>query len=71
MEDQKPISSNLLVKATERIISIGQLKRFAAENFRVNSVLRELLLAEPDNMSPVEFVAKMQTWLFLLRRKED
>lgn len=52
-------------------MNISSLKQFALENLRERSVLREVLLSEKDEMLPVEFIAKMQTWLFLLRRREE
>jgi hypothetical protein len=55
----------------QKIVNLRSLKQFATENLRENSVLREVLFAEKDEMSPTEFLAKMQTWLFLLRRREE
>jgi hypothetical protein len=51
-------------------MNISSLKQFALENLREGSVLREVLLSEKDEMLSDEFVAKMQIWLFLLRRGE-
>lgn len=71
MEDQSITDSGLSAKATPRIINIRPLKQFAVEKLRAHSVLRDVLLAEKDEMSSVEFVAKMQTWLFLVQRQEE
>jgi len=47
-------------------LNIRPLKRFAGETFRVGSVLREVLLAEKDELSAEEFLAKLSIWLKLL-----
>lgn len=71
MEAHSTIDSNLSVKATSPNVNLRPLKQFALEKLRERSVLREVLLSEKDEMLPVEFLAKMQTWLFLLRRLEE
>jgi hypothetical protein len=48
-------------------IDIRPLKVFASEKFPRNCPLREALLAERDILEAREFLAKMETWLNLLR----
>jgi hypothetical protein len=48
-------------------IKIVELKRFVRENFAPNSVLRDLILSERDEVSCDEFVVKVDVWLRLLR----
>ena len=52
---------------TEFKIDIRPLKAFVSEKFPKDSPLREALLAERDVLSAQEFLAKMETWLNLLR----
>ena len=48
-------------------IDIRPLKAFVSVKFPKDSPLREALLAERDVLSAQEFLAKMETWLNLLR----
>jgi len=48
-------------------IDIRPLKAFVSEKFPRNWPLREALLAERDVLDAEEFLAKMETWLNLLR----
>lgn len=48
-------------------IDIRPLKAFVSEKFPKNWPLREALLAERDVLDAQEFLAKMETWLNLLR----
>lgn len=48
-------------------IDIRPLKAFVSENFPKNWPLREAILAERDVLDAQEFLAKMETWLNLLR----
>lgn len=52
-------------------VNILRLKQFAAERLGHRSALREVLLQEKDEVAPVEFLAKLQVWLALLRHKEE
>jgi hypothetical protein len=52
---------------TSREVDIRPLKDLAIEMLPENSPLRKVLLAERDRMSPYEFLAKMETWQYLLR----
>ena len=52
-------------------VNILRLKKFAAENLPPQSALRDLLLQEKDQIPAAEFLAKLQVWLTLLRRKDE
>jgi hypothetical protein len=53
------------------VISIKPLKTFACEDLPAGSVLRELILEEPERLPVLEFVIKVKVWLRLLRRIEN
>lgn len=46
-------------------VSIVELKQFAINE--LDDPLRSLILAEKDELEAIDFVAKAQTWLRLLR----
>jgi hypothetical protein len=48
---------------------IDRLKQFARERLAQHSVLRDVILIEPDEMQPVEYVAKANVWLRLISRE--
>jgi len=52
-------------------VNIRRLKNFAFENLTKDWVLREILLAEPDELDGSEFCVKLDVWLKLLRGKTD
>jgi len=52
-----------------KFVSIRLLKDLALARFPEGHPLREVILAERDALSPDEFVAKLETWVFLLNRK--
>ena len=52
-----------------RFVSIRPLKDLVLARFPEGHPLREVILAERDALSPNEFVAKLETWAFLLNRK--
>jgi len=51
-------------------INLEPLKRFALEKLGRESALRDILLQEKDEVSPAEFLIKLEIWLALLRRQE-
>jgi hypothetical protein len=57
------------VHCLRRKIDIRRLKRFALEHLPRDSPLRDVLLAEEDELSVQDFLAKMDLWLKLLRRE--
>jgi hypothetical protein len=48
-------------------IKTRRIREFATDNLPEKSVLRNLLLEEKDEMDGIEFLAKMDLWLKLLR----
>jgi hypothetical protein len=50
-------------------IGIRRLKEFAFSELPNGSVLREILLSEHDELDLYEFLAKVEIWLKLARRK--
>jgi hypothetical protein len=50
-------------------VNLQSLKEFSRKLGR-HSALREALLHERDEVSPVEFLAKLEVWLSLLRYSE-
>jgi len=50
-----------------RTVDIKDLKKFVRENLSKNSTLRDILLAEDDELEAYEFSAKVDVWLKLLR----
>lgn len=54
---------------SKRKIDIRRIRRFAQERLPIDSPLRDVLLAEKDELSIQDFLAKMDVWLKLLRRE--
>ena len=54
-----------------RPVDITRLRNFAAEKLPHESPLRDILLQEKDQIPAAEFLAKLQVWLALLRRREE
>ncbi|MGH9918995.1 MAG: hypothetical protein ACRD6W_09030 [Nitrososphaerales archaeon] len=52
-----------------KAVDIQPLKRLAAEILPVDSILRRVLASEPDSMNAVDYLAKLGTWLALLREE--
>lgn len=52
-----------LVQRRSHTVSLKALKEFARKNLLVESVLRSVLLAEDDELSSQEYLAKLDTWL--------
>jgi hypothetical protein len=53
----------------EKVLSIRSLKDLAIALFPEDHPLREVILAEKDVLTPVEFLAKMEVWTVLLNRR--
>jgi hypothetical protein len=53
------------------IVHLRPLKRLAAELLPSDSILRRVLASEPDEMEPRDYVAKLGTWLALLREESS
>jgi hypothetical protein len=50
-------------------VNLSGLKKFAC-GLSHQSALRTVLLSERDELSPSEFLAKLEVWLALLRHEE-
>ena len=53
------------VASSDRLLSIRPLKEFARTRIPANHPLREVILAERDFLTPVEFLAKLEVWQVL------
>lgn len=51
------------------MVDIRSLKRLAAKALANDSILRKILLSEPDVMEPRDYIAKLGTWLAILREE--
>jgi hypothetical protein len=51
-------------------IDVRPIKSLAVSLLPVDSLLRRVLCSEPDKMPPTDFLAKLGTWLVLLREEE-
>ncbi|QQG48284.1 MAG: hypothetical protein HY247_05910 [archaeon] len=52
-------------------VDIRPLKEFVATKCRPDSVLRRVILSEPDLVSITDLAAKLGTWLSILREEVD
>ena len=50
-------------------VDIRALKTFVAAKFGPASILRKVLLAEPDRIPTEELIGKIGTWLAILREE--
>jgi len=57
---------SLIPNLNSRAVNILGLKRFANESLPGNSPLRNVLLSEKDQLTPKDFLAKMDVWMRLL-----
>ncbi len=51
------------------LVPIGSLKELVLSRFPEGHPLRDVILAERDYLAPGEFLAKMEIWGVLLRRR--
>ncbi len=51
------------------IVDIRSLKRLAARILPNDSILRKVLLSEPDSLDARDYLAKLGTWQALLREE--
>ncbi len=47
-------------------LRLNRLKRFASHDFPVHSVAREVIMAEPDELSTTDFLMRSRVWLEIL-----
>jgi hypothetical protein len=52
-----------------RVVDIHPLKRLAAEVLPSDSLLRVVLTSEPDKMEARDYLAKLGTWLAILKEE--
>lgn len=53
----------------QKVVNVHPLKRMAAKVLPDDSILRRVLLSEPDSLEAGEYVAKLGTWLVILREE--
>jgi hypothetical protein len=53
----------------QKVVNIHPLKRTAAKILPDDSILRRVLLSEPDEMRPSDYLAKLGTWLAILEEE--
>ncbi len=53
----------------QNVVDVHPLKRTAAKILPDDSILRRVLLSEPDSLEAGEYVAKLGTWLVILREE--
>lgn len=51
------------------VVDIRSVKGLAAKILPSDSILRRVLLSEPDEMEARDYLAKLGTWLVLLREE--
>ncbi|MEM2507398.1 MAG: hypothetical protein QXF61_10190 [Nitrososphaeria archaeon] len=56
---------------SEKVINIKSLRKFVDDKFPGNSLIKYLVLSEPDQMPAEEFLVKMKLWLRLLRMESN
>jgi hypothetical protein len=50
-----------------RVVNIEPLKTFASQSLPIDHPLRKLLMAERSQLTPQEYLAKLESWQALLR----
>lgn len=66
-----PVSdSNESQRVVDGWVNISRLKIWAYSGLRHDSRLRSILLAEPEDMTAGEFLAKSSTWLKIAQLEE-
>jgi len=63
------MTKSLTVTEIKGLIDIRRLKTFAYDNLPRSSILRDLLLSEPDELPKTEFMVKIGLWLKISRRE--
>jgi len=51
------------------LVDLRHFKHFVEETIPHDWILRDIILSEPDNLSPTELCAKSEVWVKLLRGK--
>ena len=53
------------------ILNISPIKQFVSRRLHPQTPLRYVISIENDELTPYEFLSKLQVWLALLQRGED
>ena len=61
------ITRGKLMANAFKLVDLRPLKSYAKNSFHRGSVLRELILTEPDRMAAEEFIGRIGVWLRLLK----
>jgi hypothetical protein len=67
---QHPANASLRPALQRRQISLRRIKSYALR-LPSESLLREILLREPDKIDALEFVVKVPVWLYLLEKENE
>ena len=51
------------------VVDIRALKGLATRILANDSILRRILMSEPDEMEPRDYLAKLGTWLAIMREE--
>jgi predicted XRE-type DNA-binding protein len=69
LSQTKPIQQIEVPQHATKQIKISDLKQFALANLPATSSLRDLILAEKEELSVQEFLAKLDLWLRLFNKE--
>ena len=58
-----------LVASLAETVDVRPIKALATQLLPASSLLRRVLSSEPDRMPPADYLAKLGTWLALLREE--
>lgn len=64
----KSTKGSMRVARGSQPISMAGIKALVSSHFPPGHSLREVILAEKENLEPEELLAKMETWLILLNQ---
>jgi hypothetical protein len=54
-----------------RMVSLKPLKELVLSDLPQRDVLRDVVLSERDELTPQEFLAKLEVWLAIRRSREE
>jgi len=66
-ENASHIEGETILPKTSPLVNLRNLKQYAMAKLPSRSPLREVLLNESDEIDAMEYLAKLKTWLVLLR----
>jgi hypothetical protein len=70
-KEAEGVASPSIVRTMGGEVDIRPLKKFAIAKCGSSSLLKKVLLVEPDRLAAQEFVGKMGTWLAILREESE